>query len=113
MKKKLSSSGLERGAFQWLPVMMILILLGCAGISQEQAEKAAASFLSERVKFVANSTEIGSYTVGAVSSYREGGDWIVMLHVESEVNGTVKKNDVAIGVNSGGKITSLNGRKVV
>ena len=106
-----------RGLKKIFCIMLILVIVsGCIGIGKEEAEKIASDFVRQKVKFFANeegaATDLPQYSIEGVTSYEEDGSWIVLMHVSAELDGEVKDNDLAIKVNSKGRVTELNGQEV-
>ena len=101
-------------------VVLLFMLTACSQtVSKDVAEKNAVDFVKSRVKFYSRDeqTTIASTVqeakVSSLSSYLENSEWVVAVHVESEVNGTVKQNDIVIKVDAKtGKVSEFNGVKV-
>ncbi len=98
-------------------IMILVFLTGCASITQQEAENKAAEFVKINVKFFAkdNEAKIGleQYTVESTDSYQENENWVVVMHISSQINGTEKKNDLTIKFDRKGNIVEFNGKKLV
>ena len=101
--------------FVFLAVSIFLIA-GCSAISQKQAEAKAMQFVGNKVKFFArqeNSTlTLPQHKIDSLTSYQEGKNWVVIMHVTAIVGNDTKKNDLAVKLNAQGGIIEFNGKKV-
>ncbi|HLC49901.1 MAG TPA: hypothetical protein VJI97_00565 [Candidatus Nanoarchaeia archaeon] len=97
-------------------VMLLVFLAGCASITQQEAELRAAEFVKSNVKFFAKDREsdidLPQYSVEKTDSYQESGNWVVVMHISSQINGTEKKNDLTVKFDRKGNIIEFNGRKL-
>ena len=97
-------------------VVSAVLISGCSGITQTQAEAKALEFVNQNVKFFAkveNSTlNLPQYNVSSVNSHQENKNWVVIVHIFAELDNSTKKNDLVIKLNSKGDITEFNGKKV-
>ena len=103
--------------FLFIAVFSVIILSGCsAAISKEQAEAKAVLFVNSNVKFFAKSqdetTNLSAYKVDSTDSYKENNEWVVVMHVSSELGNETKKNDLTIRIDSTGEVSEFNGQKV-
>ena len=102
----------------FIMIIATLLIAGCAPepISQHDAEARAADFVSSNVKFFAkeqsSKVDLPQYTVESTDSYRESGIWVVVMHISSQVNGSVKKNDLIMKFDRKGDIAEFNGKKL-
>jgi len=97
-------------------ILVFLIQTACIGVSQEVAEAKALRFVKERVKFYTteNNSDLDfpSYMFNSIDSYKEKGNWIIIIQVSTTKNES-KKTEVVVEINSkNGKITKLNGQPV-
>ena len=95
-----------------------LLVLGCSPepIRQHDAEARAADFVSSNVKFFAkeqsSKVDLPQYSVDKTDSYQENGNWVVVMHISSHVNGSIKKNDLIMKFDRKGDIAEFNGKKL-
>ena len=99
-----------------LVVLFSLLFYGCSSIGKPEAEKKALDFVNSNVKFYAkennSSSVLAKYRVESISSYEEGGNWIVLMHISSEYQNNTKKNDITLKLNGKGNVVEFNGKKV-
>jgi hypothetical protein len=97
-------------------IVLSFILLGCSSTSQKEAESIAQGFVDQNVKFFSQQQGVpetlGSVNEPTVMSHREGELWIVIIHVSSEVNGTMKQGDLIVKVDKKGEVVEFNGKKL-
>jgi len=100
-----------------LVLLLAFALVACKQITKEEAESAALSFVNERVKFFTSNNEttndIDAFTSDQLTSFKKGDSWVVVIHIQANVSGDVKSNDLSIVVDSAGKVTEFNGKKIV
>ena len=103
-----------KNIFLWF--LIAFLLVSCSSIDKMQAESKAVDFVKKNVKFFArdeNSTEdLQKYSIDGVTSYPEGKNWVVAMHVSSFVGNLTKNNDLVVKVDRGGKVIEFNGKKV-
>ena len=101
--------------------MLALMVSACTvAVSKEEAEKSAVEFVKSRVKFYTTdeatntSSMPGQVIMKSVTSYKEGREWVVIAHMESEVNSTLKKGDIIVKIDAvSGEIVEFNGVRVI
>lgn len=97
-------------------VIILLLINGCSAISQSQAEEKAVKFVDQNVKFFSRQEDsklnLPQYNIDSIKSYQENKNWIVVMHVSSEVGNETKKNDLSIRLNYKGDVMEFNGKKV-
>ena len=98
-------------------VLFAVLLAGCAAqITKKQAEDTAVVFISKNVRFFSKyhneTVNVNKINVSGVESYQEDKNWVVVMHVASNVINESKKNDLTVRINSQGEITEFNGKKV-
>lgn len=100
-----------------LLVASLMLVTACASLEKKDAEAIALSFVQERVKFFTSSnqstTDIPSFVPSKIDSYQQGKDWVVVMHIEAEVEGEQKSNDLTVVVDQKGKVKSFNGKPIV
>ena len=62
-----------------------LLLVACSGVSQQDAEQTAMTFVKAQVKFYStenvSAVNLPEYTVSVIESYRDtSGEWVVVVH---------------------------------
>jgi len=96
--------------------LFLLFLIGCSFVDQKHAELIAKNFVNQRVKFFSQDEEIREdlpqYNISSITSYKEGGTWTIILHIESKLNNVTKDNDLVVKVNEKGDVMEFNGKKV-
>jgi len=55
---------------------------------------------------------VPSYNISSITSYKEGGLWAVVLHIESTMNNETKDNDLVVKINKKGEVIEFNGKKI-
>jgi len=101
-----------------IPTLLTLVILlsGCSGIEQAQAEQIALNFIDKNVQFFSKAGEERvshkQYTVNGITSYQEAGNWVVITHISAQLEGEEKKNDMVVEMTKKGKVTKFNGRDV-
>lgn len=98
-------------------LMMVLGISACSqGITQENAEQIAQEFVAKNVKFFIkennSSSLVGEVNVPTATSYQEGSLWVVAIHVSSQVDDTLKKNDLIVKIDRKGNVIEFNGQKL-
>lgn len=94
--------------------LVILLLTGCASITQQQAEQTAMTFINSNVKFFTEGESDeriihNAYSVSGMTSYQEDKDWVVVAHITANLEGEEKKNDMVVKIDSKGKVIEFNG----
>lgn len=95
------------------------LLSGCSGISQKDAEEKAIEFVKSKVKFYtkeSNQTKVISDPVASsIGSYREGQDWVVVMHILADSGNGTKKSDILVKVDEKGNVVDFksSGAKAV
>ena len=99
-----------------LLILVVLISAGCNAIDKSTAEANAVRFIDSNVKFFAreeNSTlGLSQYSIDSVTSYQEGKNWVVAVHISAQVVNGTKKNDLIIKLNKKGEVIEFNGNSV-
>ena len=96
--------------------LILLFLFGCtATIAKEKAEQIAVNFVNHNVKFFTKegsaSKDVGKYKIESMNSYQETNNWIVVMHISSDVKNATKKNDLIVKIDSSGRVAEFNGQK--
>lgn len=72
-----------------LIILLISMITGCKGISEQDAEQTALLFLHDRVKFYStegNTTkDLPQYDMNVVNSYKDDNNWHFVVTVSSTV----------------------------
>ena len=95
------------------------LLSGCSSISQKDAEEKATEFVKSKVKFYTkdfNQTKIiPEPVVSSIDSYKEGQNWVVIMHILGDSGNGTKKNDILVKVDDKGKVVDFksSGAKAV
>ena len=96
--------------------ILVLMLIGCTGITQADAEAKAKQFVNQNVKFFVSeensTTNLSRYNVDSLTTYQEDKNWVVVMHVSAKVSNETKKNDLVIKLNNKGDVVEFNGQKV-
>lgn len=95
----------------------VLLLAGCSSaIGKIEAEQKAIQFVNKNVKFFArqeNSTlDLPRYAVESITSYQQGSNWVVAMHVSARLGNETKKNDLVVKMNRRGDVLEFNGEKI-
>ena len=97
-------------------ILILFLLSSCSSISQKDAEQAATDFINKNVVFFAkgdnSTTNLPAYTINSISSYKEKGNWIIVMHVSASLDKEVKQNDLSFKVDKKGKIIEFNGKNL-
>src|SRR3989344_8558323 len=93
-----------------------LLLVACSGVSQQDAEQTAMTFVKAQVKFYStenvSAINLPEYTVSVIESYRDtSGEWVVVVHVEALYNGSTKQNNLVVHIDDSGNVVAFNGRR--
>lgn len=107
---------MRKNIILFLALAALLILVGCASITQDQAEKKSIDFVKNNVRFFAktdNSTlGLPQYNIESISSYKDEDVWVVAMHVSAHMLNETKKGDMTVKISKSGKVFELNGKKV-
>lgn len=97
-------------------VVLVVLLLGCSGISKEEAQAISEKFVRKNVRFFArdetDTVDLPIYTVEHKHSFENENGWAMIMHVSATLGNETKKNDVVVEVSKNGEIVSLNGKMV-
>jgi hypothetical protein len=97
-------------------VFLLVLVNGCSAITKERAEAEAVKFVNENVRFFTreanNTLGFPDYSIDSIESYKEGKDWVVVMHISAKRGNETKDNDLAIKVNNKGQVVEFNGRRV-
>ena len=100
----------------WVIILFLLVLVGCSSIDQKRAESISKNFVEERVKFFSaeedEKKDLPRYDISSITSYKEGMIWVIVLHIESELDNETKDNDLIVKVDRKGDVIEFNGKKV-
>ena len=97
-------------------LIFLIFIMGCASIDKNTAEQKAIGFVNKNVRFFAkeqNSTlDLMQYKIDSMSSYQENNEWVVAMHISSQLGNETKKNDLIVRMDNKGNVLELNGKKV-
>ena len=100
----------------FIVLCLLALVSGCSSISKTDAEAKSLAFVNENVKFFSkegdSTLNLPQYSIDSMTSYQEGKDWVVIIHITADVANETKKNDLVVRVNNKGQVSEFNGQKV-
>ncbi len=98
-------------------LIALILLAGCAQISEEKAQAIARVFISKQVKLFIKTNEtlntnITDEKISMVSLQKTPQGYSLAFNMSGNVNGLEKTAIVKIGVSNEGKVITLNGQNI-
>jgi len=84
---------------------------GCSGISQKDAEEKAIEFVKSKVKFYTKDSSqtkiISAPVASSIDSYKEGQNWVVIMHILADSGNGTKKSNILVKVDNKGNVVDF------